>query len=174
MSKENQIRTGWVGFLVAVLLCSATGCRTPAEHRVLGRHLENYRKVYLVKTTENPRKVTPRVLSRLQLAGFDVTEVSFEAAKKMSQEAAEKGLSAPALICNFGCVSVGDPFLRDDFCFQTIRIHFYDLEKGDLVFKVSDFKYYPSLPENTELNRLFVEISDKFFPGQPNPFRIKK
>ena len=60
------------------------------------------------------------------------------------------------------------------YTFQTIQIDFCDLEKGELDFRASKFDYYSVLPENAELNRLFVQVSDKFFPGQPNPFKIKK
>jgi hypothetical protein len=34
--------------------------------------------------------------------------------------------------------------------------------------------YDTPLPENTELDRRFVEIANGFFPGQPNPFKQKK
>ncbi|HTY87036.1 MAG TPA: phosphate acyltransferase, partial [Candidatus Acidoferrum sp.] len=39
-----------------------------------------------------------------------------------------------------------------------------------MVMEVEDTR----LGENGELDRLFAEISDKFFPNQPNPFRGKK
>ena len=110
---------------------------------------------------------------RLQLAGFTVTEVPFGTIKTLSKEAAEKGSSEPTLVCSFGYVSVLQ-YPENWNSFQTVQIHFYDLEKGDLVFKVVKYKYSPLFPENTELNRLFAQISDNFFPGQPNPFIGKK
>jgi hypothetical protein len=174
MSKDNRIRNCWVSFFVALLICFVTSCSTPSEQRVLGRHLESYRKVYLVKGQEDPREVTPRISSRLQLAGFSVTEISREMAKTIDKVVSEKEAREPALICVFGYMSIGDPAFYNDHSFQSIHIYFYDLQKGDLVYKVSDYKYYPDLQENAALNRLFIQISDDFFPNQPNPFKGKK
>jgi len=174
MSEENRIRICGASFFLLVLFLLSTGCATSPSRRVLGRHLENYRKVYLVKGKEDPREVTPRVLSRLQLAGFEVTEVPFDTIKELRQEAVEKGLDQPVLVCRIGYVSASDPALYNSHAFQTIQIYFYDLKKGDLVYKVSHFDYHATFPENTDLNRLFVQISDTFFPGQPNPFIGRK
>ena len=174
MSKENRIRICRACFFISLLFLLPTGCATAPSHRVLGRHLENYRKVYLVKGKEDPREVTPRVLTRLQLAGFEVTEVPFDAIKQLHQEAVEKGLDQPVLVCSIGYVSLHDPAFYNSHYFQTLDICFNDLKKDDLVFEVNHFDYYPGFPENTDLNRLFVKISDNFFPGQTNPFIGKK
>ena len=171
VESRNWICRGWL--LVSMLFLFSTGCSTPQPEHVVDRHLEKYRKVYLVRGNGDPRKVNPRVLSRLQLAGFDAIEVPFEEIKKLNKEAAKNGVNEPTVVCFVTCVSSRD-VVMDLYTFPTIEIDFNDLEKGDLVFKVSHFDYYSEIPENTELNRLFVQIFDKFFPGQPNPFTIKK
>ena len=174
MSKENRIRICRACFFVSLLFLLPTGCATAPSHRVLGRHLENYRKVYLVKGKEDPREVIPRVLSRLQLAGFEVTEVPFDRIKQLNHEAVENGLDQLVLVCSVSYVSASDPAFYNSHSFQTLHISFHDLQKGDLVFEVNHFDYYAGFPENTDLNRLFVQISDRFFPGQTNPFIGKK
>jgi len=172
IDSQNRICRGLL--FVTLLFLFSTGCNTSQPDRVLDRHLEKYRKVYLVKSKGDPRKVTPRILSRLQLAGFNTTEIPFEEVKKVKKEAEENGVNEPILVCFVACVSSRDVVLDNLYTFQTIQIDFCDLEKGELVFRASKFDYYSVLPENAELNRLFVQVSDKFFPGQPNPFKIKK
>jgi len=82
----------------------------------------------------------------------------------------DEELKQPALACIFQYVSLFDVWFR----FQAIEIRFCDWKKGDLVFKAGQYKDDPFSSENGELDRLFAEISDKFFPNQPNPFRGKK
>jgi len=158
-------------FLTLLLLFFA-GCATPEPEPRHVEHPEKYRKVYLVESKGDPRQVIPRILSRLQLAGFDASKVPFDTVKKLQSAAVEN--DADALVCMTKAVSAHEEIYSHDNFFQTIEIDFFDLKKGDLVFKVNYFNYHPNVPENTELNRLFVKISDEFFPGQPNPFIEKK
>jgi len=53
-----------------------SGCGTPQVTVASGEKLEKYRRVYLVPSNGDPRKVTPRILTRLKKTGFDVTEVT--------------------------------------------------------------------------------------------------
>ena len=71
--KQNQIY--WSVFLALICL-SLAGCATPQFVVAPDAHLENYRKVYLVPSRGDPRKVTPRMLGRLRESGFDVTEIN--------------------------------------------------------------------------------------------------
>jgi hypothetical protein len=137
---------------------------------MLGRHLEDCRKVYLVKPVTDSREVAPRILSRLKAAGFDSAAISSTELQALRKEASKNGIEQPTLVCIFHSVSMREAFIDNFYGFQTIEINFYDLEKADLVFKASRFNYYSTSPENTELNRLFAQIRDKFLPGQPNPF----
>ncbi len=81
----------------------------------------------------------------------------------------DEELKQPALACVYQYVSLFDVWFR----FQAIEIRFYDWKKGDLVFKAGQYQDDPFSSENGELDRLFAEISDKFFPNQPNPFKGK-
>ncbi len=82
----------------------------------------------------------------------------------------DEELKQPAALCVYEYISLFDIWFR----FRAIEIRFYDLKKGDLILKVGQYMDDPFSSENGELDRLFAEISDKFFPKQPNPFKGKK
>ena len=84
--------------------------------------------------------------------------------------AAAKDSIEPVVVCQFRAISTWDPS-RTWYCFESAQIHFFDFESGNLVFRADYFHPDSFLPENTELNRLFIQIRDGFFPDQPNPFR---
>jgi len=79
-------------------------------------------------------------------------------------------LKQPTAVCVYNYISLFDVWFR----FRAIEIRFYDIKTGDLIFKAGQYVDDPLSSENGELNRIFAEISDKFFPNQPNPFRNKK
>lgn len=69
------LKTGrWAAFVCLVVL-TLTGCITPQVTVQPGVKLEAYRKVYFLVDRNDPRAVNPRVLSRLQKAGFQVVEI---------------------------------------------------------------------------------------------------
>jgi serine protease Do len=78
----------------------------------------------------------------------------------------EDELKQPALVCAFRYNSGFDYRWR----FRQLEIDFFDLKTRSPVFKaVQNGDSLSS--ENAELDRLFWEISNKFFLGHPNPFR---
>ena len=81
----------------------------------------------------------------------------------------DEELKQPTMICVFGYFSIFDYYWR----FRQLQIAFFDLRKGDELMKVGQFVDDLS-SENGELDRLFGEISARFFPGKPNPFKDKK
>jgi hypothetical protein len=174
MNKGIGIRICNACFFLSLLFLLSNGCTTSQPTPAVDSHLEKYRKVYLLQPKEDPGKVMPRILSRLRLAGFEVSEISSERLKALAKDVREKGLSEPTVVCVVDYVSISDYKFDDLNYFQSIHIEFVDLKTGDLVFKVGKYKYNSVLPENTQLNRLFIQINDAFFPGQPNPFRDKK
>ncbi|HEX4263654.1 MAG TPA: serine protease [Verrucomicrobiae bacterium] len=100
---------------------------------------------------------------------------AFEEAKKSLAlvrpgNVTDEELKQPVLICVFGYYSFFDVWWR----FKRIQIEFVDLKKGDLVFRVGQYRDDPFSSENAELDQLFSEISSKFFPDRPNPFKGKK
>jgi len=166
MNYVRQIRICWLCFFL-LLISLSNGCSTAQQEIATNKDLEKYRKVYLQKPKADDRDLAAGVLSRLQRAGFDASESDPEGLKKM---AAAKDATEPTLVCRFHFISNWD-YDRTWYCFETADIYFYDLASGELVFKVNYFNPNSFLPENTELNRLFIQIRDNFFPGQPNPFR---
>ena len=163
-----------------------TSCATPETNLAKDAQLQNYRRVYFVQPDGDPRPVSPRVLARLRETGFEVTDVHsnrfslpesgdgfvFTPKGLIVHEGSGPGAGEepPTLICRMGCVSVFDPVWQQ-WEFQTIRIVFFDFKTGNEVYKVSHFNYDPNVSENIELNRLFLKISDSFFPNGPNPFK---
>lgn len=99
---------------------------------------------------------------------------SFEDAKKSIAlvrpgNVSDEDLKQPALVCICRYYSMFDYYWR----FHPIQIAFMDLKTGDIVFRA--FQRGDGLtPENGQLDRIFEEICDKFFPAQPNPFKGKK
>ena len=85
-------------------------------------------------------------------------------------EVTEEELKQPTLICVCRYISFWDMWYR----FRAVEIRFYDGQNGDLVLKVGQYRDDPFSNEDAELNHLFAEISDRFFPDQPNPFRSGK
>jgi hypothetical protein len=45
------------------------------------------------------------------------------------------------------------------------------MKKGELILKVGQYQDDPFSTEDKELDRIFGEIADKFFPQNPNPFK---
>ena len=129
-----------------LLLTLFAGCATRQVGATPGSHLENYHKVYFVWTDYDPRKVSPRVVTRLKQTGFEVADITTN---------------------KFSIDGAGTEF-------QHIQIEFFDSQNGDLVYFAKKYQYEPVVSENAELNRLFVKISDDFSPGQPNPFKSRK
>lgn len=166
MNLVRRFRICWLGLFLSLIFLSANGCST-AQPIAAGKNLEKYRKVYLARPKGDERDLTTGILSRLQRAGFDASETDEEGVKKM---AAARNAQEPTLVCQFHMVSRWN-YNQTWYCFESAQIHFYDLQTGELVFKVDYFHPDSSLPENTELNRLFIQIRDGFFPDQPNPFR---
>jgi serine protease Do len=82
----------------------------------------------------------------------------------------DEDLKQPALLCAYNYLSLWDMWFR----FRVIEVRFYDLKKGDLILKAGQYQDDPFSSEDGELNRIFAEISTKFFPDQPNPFKSKK
>jgi hypothetical protein len=167
MNLVRRLRICWLGLFLPLIFLSVNGCSTDQSGIAANKDLEKYRKVYLVRPKGDERDLTTGILSRLQRAGFDAAETNEEGAKKM---AAARDVKEPTLICQFYTVSTWDSN-RSWYCFENAQIHFYDLETGKLVFRADYFHPNSFLPENTEFNRLFIQIRDNFFPGQPNPFR---
>ena len=188
MSKPRRVSIS-VGVLILSLFLSFTGCSTLQPGAAPGSHLETYRNVYFVSQNSDPRKVAPRVLERLKQTGFEVSRVItnkfslegtgtvFEISRwgrlniRHTNGVREK--TEPSLVCVLGYVSTTDDW-ENWWSFQHIQIEFFDSQNGDLVYFAKKFDYDPPVPENGQLNRLFLKISDDFFPGQPNPFKQKK
>ena len=82
----------------------------------------------------------------------------------------DEELKQPVLLCVFGYYSFFDMWWR----FRSVQIEFLDLKKGDVVFKTGQYRDDPFSSENAELDHLFAEISGRFFPDRPNPFKGKK
>ena len=167
MNRVRQFRIFCLGFLLALIPLSFTGCSTPLASAAPDAHLEKYRKVYLVQPKGDERNLAAGILSRLQVAGFDAAEMKVDDLKKL---AAAKDEQAPAVACMFESISTYD-YHRTWYCFETIQIYFFDVKSGKQVYKLGYFHPDSYIPENTELNRLFIQIRDNFFPGQPNIFR---
>lgn len=162
---------GWSIFLLPLIVLFSNGCSTEQSGISVNKDLEKYRKVYLVRPKSDSRDVTAGILSRLKIAGFDASEVDSEGLKKIM--ATKDNTTQPTLICSFDGVTTWD-YDRTWYSFLAINIEFSDVEKKQVVFQVSRNNYNfvgSRLPEETELNRLFIKICDNFFPGQPNPFR---
>ena len=170
MNLARRFRILWLCFLFPLIFLSANGCGTGQSGIAANKDLQKYRKVYLLQPQQDERDMAAGILSRLKRAGFDSTEVDMDGLKKI---VAEKGAAEPTLICRFGYVSTWN-YDRTWSSFVSIEIEFSDIEKDQVVYKVSHLNYNHldlRIPENTELNRLFIKIRDSFFPGQPNPFR---
>jgi serine protease Do len=82
----------------------------------------------------------------------------------------EEELKRPTLICVFGYTSVFGYWWR----FHSFEIVFLDMKKSDVIFKTGLDHDNPFGSENGALNDAFAEISTKFFPDHPNPFKGKK
>jgi hypothetical protein len=157
----------WAILLLPLLLA---GCATSETNLAKDNHLENYRQVYFVQSGEDPRQVSPQVIAGLQEIGFVVYIVN---SNRFSLPRNRPGADQPALVCSVDYVSCFNA-LWHQWGFQTIQIQFFDLKTSDRVYKVNHFEYNPRVSENVVLNRLFIKISDNFFPGGPNPFKDGK
>ncbi|HXI73021.1 MAG TPA: serine protease [Verrucomicrobiae bacterium] len=77
-----------------------------------------------------------------------------------------EGLNQPALVCTCRYFSIFDYYWR----FRRIEFEFLDEKNGEMVLKIG--KYQDDLSsENSSLDHVFSEISMKFFPDRPNPFK---
>jgi hypothetical protein len=188
MIKPSRVSIFAGGFILSLFL-SFGGCATNQLGAAPGSHPENYRKVYFVSQISDPRKVAPRVVDRLKQTGFDVTSVTtnkfslegtgtvFELSRwghlsiHHTNVAREK--IEPSLVCFLSYVSMTDDW-ETWWSFQHIQIAFLDSQTGDLVYLAKKFESDPPVPENGQLNRLFLKIFNDFFPGQPNPFKQRK
>ena len=164
MNPARQIRVCWLSLFLSLIFLLANGCSTAQSGTATNQDLEKYRIVYLVRPKGDDRDLTAGVLSRLKAAGFDASEIKATELKKLA------AAKEPTLVCKFRYISTWD-YNRTWDCFESIRIDFYDLESEKPVFNVNYFHPDSLIPEVTELNRLFIQIRDNFFPGQPNPFR---
>jgi len=169
MNLVRLFRIPWATFLLSLVLLSLNGCTTEGRNAAANKDLEKYRKVYLVRPKGDEEDLTAGVLARLKAAGFDASEVDTERLKKIAaQESAQ-----PALVCRFDYV-ISWSYDRTWYTFVSVDLEFSDIQKDQMVYKASRNNYKfenVALPENTQLNHLFVKIRDAFFPGQPNPFR---
>jgi hypothetical protein len=165
MNCVRLVRICWLCIFLP-LIFFLNGCSTVPQQTATNKDLEKYRKVYLVKSKRDERDLAAGVLSRLQRAGFDANTTDDKSLKKMA------AAKEPTLVCRFYSISTWD-YNRTWYCFETAEIHFYDFDSGKQIFEVNYFHPNSMLPENTELNRMFIQIRDNFFPGQPNPFRDK-
>ncbi len=96
--------------------------------------------------------------------GFEGTRKSLALVR--SGIVTDEELKQPALVCVFGYNSVAG--LRPGF--KRIEIAFFDLDTHAAIFKAGQYQDRLS-SENAELDRLFMEISNKFFPNRlTNPF----
>jgi len=170
MNLVRRFQTGWLVFLLPLIVFFSHGCSTEQSGVAANKDLEKYRRVFIVRPKEDDHDVITAIFSRLKVAGFDASEVDAEGLKKI---VAGKAPTQPALVCSFDCVTTWD-YDRTWYSFMAINIEFQDLETEKIVFSVSRNNYNfagSRLPGETELNRLFTKIRDNFFPGQPNPFR---
>jgi hypothetical protein len=95
----------------------------------------------------------------------------FEGAKKSlalvrAGNVTDEELKQPTVVCVFGYYSFFDYWWR----FRRIEIAFIDLKTHSAVFRIVQ-NGDNLTSENGELDKLFATISDKFFPGQRNPFK---
>jgi serine protease Do len=109
--------------------------------------------------------------NHITLPASSTNDDGFEGAKKSlalvrAGNVTDEDLKQPTLVCLFGYYSVFDYWWR----FRQIEIEFIDLKTHSAVFKIVQ-NGDSMTAENGELDKLFATISDKFFPGQRNPFR---
>jgi serine protease Do len=95
----------------------------------------------------------------------------FEASKKSlalvrAGNVTDEELKQPTLVCIFGYYSFFDYWWR----FRNIEIEFFDMKTREPMFKAVQNRDNLT-SENGELDKLFAEISNRFFPGQHNPFK---
>jgi S1-C subfamily serine protease len=104
--------------------------------------------------------------------GDEATVKSFDDAQKSlglvrSGNVTEEDLKQRGVVCAYTYISLRG--LR--FRFRAVEVRFYDLKKGQLILKVGQYEDDPFSTEDGELDRICGEISDKFFPQNPNPFK---
>jgi serine protease Do len=111
----------------------------------------------------------------LPAKGDETATKSFDEAQKSlglvrSGNVSEEDLKRSAAICAYSYISLWDVWFR----FRALEVRFYDMKKGDLIFQAGQYQDDPFSTEDKELDRVFGEVSAKFFPNQPNPFKGKK
>jgi hypothetical protein len=104
--------------------------------------------------------------------GDESTARSFDEAQKSlalvrAGNVTDEDLKRPAMLCAYTYISLWDMWFR----FRALEVRFYDLKKGDLVLKAGQYQDDPFSTEDKELDRICGQISAKFFPNQPNPFK---
>ncbi len=82
-----------------------------------------------------------------------------------SGDVSNEDLKARALVCVCKYQSIHD----FDWHFRVIVIAFVDARSGRTVLTVA--QALGNYPEDKQLDYLFAEVSDKFFPDKPNPFK---
>ena len=104
--------------------------------------------------------------------GDEAAVKSFDEAQKSlglvrSGNVTEEDLKQRGVVCAYTYISLRG--LR--FRFRAVEVRFYDMKKGELILRVGQYQDDPFSTEDGELDRIFGEISDKFFPQNPNPFK---
>jgi S1-C subfamily serine protease len=107
--------------------------------------------------------------------GAGSTGKSFDEAQKSlalvrNGNVTDEDIKRPAVLCVYEYVSLWDVWFR----FRALEVRFYDMKSGDCILKAGQYQDDPFSTEDRELDRIFGEVSAKFFPGQPNPFKDKK
>jgi hypothetical protein len=82
----------------------------------------------------------------------------------------DKGLKQPSAYC-FYAYSCPDTILQ---YFRAFVIQFNDARTGAILFRGTHGENQVHASENAVLDRIFEEVSGKFFPDRPNPFKHGK
>ena len=82
-----------------------------------------------------------------------------------SGDVSNEDLKARTLVCVCKYQSIHD----FDWHFRVIVIAFVDARSGRTVLTVA--QALGNYPEDKQLDYLFAEVSNKFFPDKPNPFK---
>jgi len=125
--------------------------------------------------TDSVRKFLAAAKITLPPADDGNTSKSFDEAQKSlglvrAGNVTDEELRQPTLVCVCRYASFFDMWFR----FQVIDISFYDWKKGTLVLRAGQYRDDPFSTEDRELDRIFGEISSRFFPDRPNPFKGQK
>ena len=78
MNLVRRFGNYWLSFLLPLIFLFANGCSTDQSGVTAHKDLTKYRKVYLLQPKSDERNLYAGILSRLQRAGFDASEVDFD------------------------------------------------------------------------------------------------